>query len=81
MPKCDNAETDKTLLLDDGTREGWCRACYTDLLRADFEEPGTRCEQCRVIHLSSRTIEKLTGWLCRDCAKAYEAELLAKMTA
>lgn len=81
MPKCDTKETDKTLLVDDGIREGWCRACYKDFLQSDDVHPrGLRCQRCKVIHREVQMYEKLEGWLCPSCAAEYDQELLAKMT-
>jgi hypothetical protein len=33
-----------------------------------------------VIHLKERSFEKIVGWLCFDCAKQYDEELLKKLT-
>jgi hypothetical protein len=77
MPKCDTAETKKELLMDDGVRDGWCRACYKEFIYSDDVHPrGVRCYQCKVIHRRARMYEKFEGWLCFGCAKEYEEKLL-----
>jgi DNA-directed RNA polymerase subunit RPC12/RpoP len=78
MAKCDTATTAKDLLRDDGARDGWCRRCFKDFL--DSEGRGIRCQECKVIHLKERSFEKIVGWLCFDCAKQYDEELLKKLT-
>jgi DNA-directed RNA polymerase subunit RPC12/RpoP len=80
MAKCDTATTPKAVLRDDGIREGWCRRCFKEFIETDDEQQGVRCQTCKVIHLKERTLEKLSGHLCRSCAEDYEAELLKKMT-
>lgn len=81
MAKCDTGDTAKDLLRDDGTRGGWCRRCFRDFLESGCEEHGTRCQECKVVHLKERTFEKIPGWLCRDCAKKYDEKLLQEMVA
>jgi hypothetical protein len=68
------------MLMDDGTRDGWCRRCYHDwLMSGDEDAAGWRCIECKVIHLKTRMYEKLHGWLCHSCAKKYDEALLKKM--
>jgi hypothetical protein len=80
MP-CDTKETAKDLLMDDGTRDGWCRACYMEFLRSEDVYPrGLRCHTCQVIHCEVNMIEKLEGYYCESCAEEYEKVLLEKLS-
>lgn len=79
MAKCDTPKTKKALLMDDGARDGWCRRCLRDLWHSEDEQPGMRCQECKVIHLNERCFEKIIGWLCYSCAKKYDHNLLRQM--
>ena len=76
MVKCD---TQKQATKIDG--ELWCHRCCRDCFHSEEELPNVMCRECMVIHLKERCFEKISGWLCRSCAKKYDEQLLKEMTA
>ena len=80
MAKCDTPTTPKHILISDLSQDDWCRRCHAELIRSDDVLPAKLCRECAVLHLKSHMFEKLEGWLCFTCAKAYDEKLLKELT-
>lgn len=58
----------------------WCGDCLEAFIHDDDELPFRVCKGgCNLTHLSKNLVEKLDGFYCEPCAKAYEEKLLVVM--